>query len=108
LFYQSGVQYLHENTLRIQTWELSSNLDLQITAPYAIKIGLSYQRILYDQDQVDQNTFIEQTNTENYPDTTSHSTITNQLDAFSGRTHASRAYRCSPDPGRRCPWTRAM
>ena len=87
-FSNTGVQYLRQNALRIQTWEFSSNLDLQIAAPYAIKIGGSYQWILYNQDLINENIFKEHTNEENYPDTISRSEVTNQLDSFGGNTHA--------------------
>jgi hypothetical protein len=81
LFYNGKQEQLYNNTLKIRTLELNSILDMQITSPYGIKTGLSYQRIQYDQDQINNNTIDVITNVFQYPDTTRRHGIENALDS---------------------------
>ena len=70
IFYNDTLNKLYDDDLRIETFELNSSYDMQILPFYGINLGGSYQRILYFQDQVNQQTFSESTNDgAPYPDT---------------------------------------
>jgi outer membrane receptor for ferrienterochelin and colicin len=80
-FYNDANEELYDNTLKIRTLELNSTLDMQISSPYGIKTGISYQRIKYNQDQINKNTVDIFTNVFQYPDTTHQHGIENALDS---------------------------
>jgi outer membrane receptor for ferrienterochelin and colicin len=80
-FYRGENEELYDNTLKIRTLELNSILDMQISSPYGLKTGISYQRIKYDQDQINKNIIDIYTNVYQYPDTTHQHGIENALDS---------------------------
>ncbi len=71
IFYNDTANQLYDNDLRIKTFELNSSYDMQALSYYGMKVGASYQRIFYSQDEVNQRTIAEFTNNGySYPDTT--------------------------------------
>jgi outer membrane receptor protein involved in Fe transport len=84
-FYNQKGDNLYDNTLKIRTLELNSTLDMQLSSKYGIKAGLSYQRIKYDQDQINRNTIDIFTNAFRYPDTTHNQGIENEIDSVNNR-----------------------
>jgi hypothetical protein len=81
LFDSSFNIQLYRNDVRIKTLELSSSLDQQISSLYAIKTGLSIQQIIYDHDQLFENTYNRITNIPHFPETTSTHQTETILDA---------------------------
>ena len=70
IFYRDTTNNLYDNDLRIETLELNSSYDMQVLPFYGVKVGASYQRIFYYQDQINQQTIAEFTNNgTQYPDT---------------------------------------
>ena len=70
IFYRDTVDRLGNNALRIRTFELNSYCDARLLPFYTIRTGASYQRILYYQDLINQETIAEITNNgQIYPDT---------------------------------------
>ncbi|RPI05003.1 MAG: TonB-dependent receptor [Ignavibacteriae bacterium] len=70
-FYNYLSENFYRNHLRIQTLELNSTIDMQISSTYGIKSGLSYQHLKYDQDQVQRYFYDASWNNDNhFPDTT--------------------------------------
>jgi outer membrane receptor for ferrienterochelin and colicin len=61
---------LYRSDVRIRTMEIGTTLDQQISSLYAIKTGMSYQHITYNQDQLFENTYDQVTNIPHFPDTT--------------------------------------
>jgi outer membrane receptor for ferrienterochelin and colicin len=80
-FFNQTNEELYDNTLKIRTLELNSTLDIQISSPYGIKTGISYQRIKYNQDQINNNIIDIFTNAVQYPDTMHQHGIENTLDS---------------------------
>lgn len=69
--------HLYRKDVRIRTMELGTTLDQQISSLFAIKTGINYQRITYNQDQLFEDRYDQYTNVPHFPDTTTlHQTET--------------------------------
>ncbi len=81
IFYRDTTNRLYDDNLRIKTFELNSSFDMQVLSFYGVKLGGSYQRIFYFQNQIDQQTIAELTNNgPQYPDTTNSFQNENAID----------------------------
>jgi hypothetical protein len=88
VFYDITTNHLYDNNLHIQTLEFNSSYEMQIMHSYGVKTGASYQRIFYFQQLIDQTTFSDSTNRQNYPKTTySHGSV-NAVDNALGNIDA--------------------
>ncbi len=87
-FYQSVINRLYNSDLRIRTLEINSSYDMQILPSYSTKTGVSYQRIIYNQQQVDQATIWQYTTDYTYPDTINSLRNQNMLDNAFGSINA--------------------
>jgi outer membrane receptor protein involved in Fe transport len=87
-FYNSASNYLYDNNLDIRTLELNSSYDMQVTNFYGINAGVSYQRIYYYQELINQQTFADSTNDYYYPKTTDTLWNVNALDNAFGSIDA--------------------
>jgi outer membrane receptor for ferrienterochelin and colicin len=77
-------EYLYKNNLRIQTLEIYSTLDAQLTSSYGIKTGASYQHINYLQDLIYESRGERSENFSKYPSTTVYPYVQNYDDNMSG------------------------
>jgi outer membrane receptor for ferrienterochelin and colicin len=82
-------EHIYHNDLRIQTLELNSTLDQQLSSCYGIKTGASFQHITYEEDQVYQRTTDQFINYyyHPHPDTTTIHQIDNPLDELNNQMH---------------------
>ncbi len=76
------IEHMYHNDLRIQTMELNSTLDQQLSSRYGIKTGVRYQHITYEEDQIFQRTTDQVINFyyHPHPDTTTIHQIDNPID----------------------------
>lgn len=80
-FYRSEQEHLYSNILDIRTLETKSGLEMQLTPFYELNLGVSHQRIAYNQRLIDRSTIDEQMNTTQYPDTTTTHRVSSAVDA---------------------------
>jgi hypothetical protein len=88
VYYDITTNHLYDNNLHIQTLEFNSSYEMQVMHSYGIKTGASYQRIFYFQQLIDQTTFTDSTNRQNYPKTTYSYGSVNAVDNALGNIDA--------------------
>jgi hypothetical protein len=88
-FYHYSNNWLRDNALKIKTIEGSLQSDIQVVSGYAVKTGVRYQNIRYDQDLTQYGLITEKNNYIDYPNITINSRNENQVDQVFSDIHTT-------------------